>query len=59
VFTDFGNAFDPTYNADWEQSVGAGLRFATPIGPVRVDVAYALTKDLPGFRLHLGLGPDL
>ena len=59
VFTDFGNAFDPAYNADWEQSVGAGLRFATPIGPVRVDVAYALTKDPPGFRLHLGLGPDL
>jgi translocation and assembly module TamA len=59
VFTDFGNAFDPTYSSDWEQSVGAGLRFATPIGPVRLDVAYALTKDPAGFRLHFGLGPDL
>ncbi|MCG6943631.1 MAG: autotransporter assembly complex protein TamA [Thiohalocapsa sp.] len=59
VFTDFGNAFDPTYNSAWEQSVGGGLRFATPIGPIRVDLAYAITKDPAGFRLHLGLGPDL
>jgi len=59
VFTDFGNAFDPDYDADWEQSAGLGLRFSTPIGPVRVDVAYAITKDPAGFRLHLGLGPDL
>ena len=59
VFTDFGNAFDPDYNADWEQSAGVGLRFGTPIGPVRVDLAYALTKDPAGFRLHVGLGPDL
>jgi translocation and assembly module TamA len=59
VFTDFGNAFDPDYNADWEQSAGLGLRFATPIGPVRLDVAYAITKEPAGFRLHVGLGPDL
>jgi len=59
VFTDFGNAFDPDYDAEWEQSVGLGLRYATPIGPVRVDFAYALTKDTPGVRLHFGLGPDL
>ena len=59
VFTDFGNAFDPDSSADWEQSAGVGLRFATPIGPVRVDVAYAITKDPAGFRLHVGLGPDL
>ena len=59
VFTDFGNAFDPTYDADLEQSLGVGLRFATPIGPVRLDLAYALTKDPAGFRLHFGLGPDL
>jgi translocation and assembly module TamA len=59
VFTDFGNAFDPTYSSDWQQSAGVGVRFATPIGPVRLDVAYAITKDDGGFRLHFGLGPDL
>lgn len=59
VFTDFGNAFDPDYTSDWEQSAGLGVRFATPIGPVRIDLAYALTKEPGGFRLHFGLGPDL
>jgi translocation and assembly module TamA len=59
VFTDFGNAFDPTYTSDWEQSVGASVLYATPIGPVRVGVAYAMTKDPAGFRLVIGLGPDL
>ena len=59
VFTDFGNAFDPEFEAKWEQSVGLGLRYSTPIGPVRVDIAYALTKDPAGFRLHFSLGPDL
>jgi translocation and assembly module TamA len=59
VFTDFGNAFDPDYAQDFEQSVGAGIHWRTPVGQVRVEVAYALTKDPAGFRLHLILGPDL
>ncbi|WP_462320294.1 autotransporter assembly complex protein TamA [Halochromatium sp.] len=59
VFTDFGNAFDPDYQEEWEQSVGLGIRYSTPIGPVRIDLAYALTKDPAGFRLHFALGPDL
>ncbi|MEA3641261.1 MAG: autotransporter assembly complex family protein [Lamprobacter sp.] len=59
VFTDFGNAFDPDDENDWQQSVGLGIRYSTPIGPVRVDLAYALTKDPAGLRLHFALGPDL
>jgi translocation and assembly module TamA len=59
LFTDFGNAFDPDYEQEWEQSVGLGLRYSTPIGPVRIDVAYALSKEPAGFRLHFSLGPDL
>lgn len=59
VFTDFGNAFDPDFEQNWEQSVGVGVRYSTPIGPVRLDLAYALTKDPAGFRLHFALGPDL
>ncbi len=59
VFTDFGNAFDPEYEANWEQSAGLGLRYQTPIGPVRLDVAYQLTKAHGGVRLHLLIGPDL
>ncbi len=66
VFTDFGNAFDPDYTQTFQQSVGLGVRWASPIGQVRVDVAFALTKDqgddadgLPPARLHIVIGPDL
>jgi translocation and assembly module TamA len=65
VFTDFGNAFDPDYSQEWQQSVGLGVRWKSPIGQVRADVAFALTKDeggdgaLPPARLHLVIGPDL
>lgn len=65
VFTDFGNAFDPDYEQELAQSVGLGLRWASPIGQVRFDVAFALTKDqgdydgLPPARMHIVIGPDL
>ena len=59
VFTDFGNAFDPDYEQEFEVSVGTGVHWRTPVGQVRVEVAYAATKDPAGFRLHLILGPDL
>ncbi len=66
LFTDFGNAFDPDYDQKWNQSVGIGLRWKSPIGQIRADVAFALTKDddeddgfLPPARLHVVIGPDL
>lgn len=67
VFTDFGNAFDPDYDQVYQQSVGVGLRWLSPIGQVRIDVAFALTKDdwwderegTPPARLHFVIGPDL
>ncbi len=66
VFTDFGNAFDPSYEQQFEQSVGVGLRWLSPIGQIRLDVAFALTKDdwqqgdgFPPTRLHFIIGPDL
>ena len=59
IFTDFGNAFDPDYVNKVAVGAGLGIRWRSPIGQVRVDVAYALNKDDPGARLHLVLGPDL
>lgn len=59
LFTDFGNAFDPDEDLKWEQSLGIGVRYSTPIGPVRVDLAFPLTESSTSVRLHFGLGPDL
>ena len=58
VFADSGNAFNTFNDFDWQHSVGIGLRWLSPIGPVRVDLARALDKD-GGFRLHVTMGPDL
>ncbi len=64
VFTDLGNAFDPDYKQDIAQALGLGLRWASPLGPVRLDLAFALSKhqDEDGgtpARLHIVIGPDL
>lgn len=61
AFVDSGNSF---LGSDFETRTGAGIgaRWFTPIGPVRVDVAWPV-NTLPGAdrgpRLHISLGPDL
>lgn len=63
IFTDFGNAFDPDYEQELAQSVGMGVRWASPIGQVRFDLAFAVSRDAdegtPPARLHIVIGPDL
>jgi translocation and assembly module TamA len=66
VFTDFGNAFDPDYDNRYQQSVGVGVRWGSPIGQVRMDVAFGLTHEdyemfdgWPPARLVFAIGPDL
>lgn len=60
VFTDFGNAFDPDFSRDIEVGAGVGVRWKSPIGQIRVDVAFAPTKeDNPNARLIVVVGPDL
>ena len=58
AFVDAGNAFD---NADFDPEVGTGLglKWRSPLGPIRIYLGYPLTKDNPGIRLHLRLGADL
>lgn len=62
IFLDAGNvdpgldAFNPQ-NLKW--AMGAGLRYLSPIGPIRLDIAYRLSEDpTAGQRLqyHISLG---
>lgn len=59
IFYDFGNAFDPDYTAGFKQAAGAGLRWRTPVGLVRVDVAFKMGEPGNQARLHVVVGPDL
>jgi translocation and assembly module TamA len=61
AFVDAGNAFVGA-QVGARRGAGIGARWFTPIGPVRIDVAWPL--DVPagadsGPRLHISLGPDL
>ena len=41
VFVDSGSAFNGSM-PDWHTGVGIGLRWRSPVGPVRVDIAHGL-----------------
>jgi len=58
VFTDVGNAFNDFSEIEFKQSVGVGIRWLSPVGPIRLDLASALDDDNK-LRLHLSMGPDL
>lgn len=58
VFVDAGNAFDDT-DFDPEVGAGLGLKWRSPVGPVRLYLGYPVTADDKSVRIHLRLGADL
>ena len=59
AFYDFGNAFNSVDTLEIAEGAGIGLRWQTPIGAVRFDVATALSEPDRPWRIHLWIGPDL
>lgn len=62
VFVDAGDAFDDFDSDAFEMQlgVGVGVRWRSPVGPVRLDLAHGLGDDAQNaIRLHLSIGPDL
>ncbi|MCY7317942.1 MAG: autotransporter assembly complex protein TamA [Ramlibacter sp.] len=57
VFVDTGSAFNGT--PDFRTGVGIGLRWRSPVGPVRVDVARGLDNPDSPFQIYLNIGADL
>ncbi len=59
AFVDAGNAFaGEGASTGIKTGVGLGLRWRSPVGPVRVDLAHPLDNS-EIVRLHLRIGPDL
>ena len=59
VFTDIGNAYDKDFSNDTEYGVGLGVRWASPIGPIRIDVASGISDDGHPIRIHFFIGSAL
>lgn len=59
AFVDSGDAFDGL-SPELKTGAGLGVRWRSPVGPVRVDFASGLDRP-PGdtFRFSLSIGPDL
>lgn len=58
AFIDVGNAFDEIGDP-LKIGAGVGIRWISPVGPVRLDLASALSEDGNPLRLHLTLGAPL
>lgn len=57
VFVDAGSAYNDS--PDIHTGVGFGVRWRSPVGPVRIDVARGLKDPESPFQIYLGLGADL
>jgi translocation and assembly module TamA len=58
IFTDAGDAFSDEFNTN--VGAGIGLRWRSPVGLVRLDIAKPVVSDLEDeWRIHFVIGPDL
>lgn len=39
--------------------LGGGVRWRSPVGPIRIDIAHGFDDHAGGWQLHLSAGPDL
>lgn len=58
TFIDTGTSTN-NYNNPWKTGSGIGLRWITPLGPLRIDFAFAISEEDSPWLLHFSIGPDL
>jgi len=58
LFVDAGNASNSA-DIDWKTGAGLGLRYKTPVGMFRLDLAHPFDDPDSSFAFHISFGPDL
>lgn len=59
AFIDEGNAVDDVFDR-LATGVGMGIRWVSPVGPLRLDIAKGLDEEFDGgWRIHFSMGPEL
>jgi len=59
AFYDIGNSFNSFSTIDLFQGAGIGIRYYSPIGSLRFDVARQIAVNNPKFRIHFTVGFEL
>ncbi|WGI27245.1 autotransporter assembly complex protein TamA [Halomonas alkaliantarctica] len=57
IFIDNGDAFDNWGPNDLKTGAGAGVRWVSPVGPIRFDIAHPFDHE-DDWRLHFSIGPE-
>ena len=58
VFVDSGTATND-YDDSWKTGTGFGIRWISPVGPIRLDLAFAVSEKGSPWRIHFSMGPEL
>jgi translocation and assembly module TamA len=58
LFVDGGTATND-FSEQFEIGAGFGFRYLTPVGPIRIDHAWGLTKESKSTRLSITIGPEI
>ncbi|MFC0227564.1 autotransporter assembly complex protein TamA [Serratia aquatilis] len=60
VFVDSGQAVNDIKDSDFKTGAGVGVRWQSPVGPVKLDIAAPIgDKETHGVQFYIGLGPEL
>lgn len=59
IFSDFGNSFNKNFTNPLAYSMGLGIRWKSPVGPIRFDIASGISDDTYPIRLHFFIGSPL
>lgn len=58
TFYDVGNAFDDWSDMSLQRAAGVGIRWISPVGPIRLDLAHPFNGDHSPWRIHFAIGPE-
>ncbi|WP_192037056.1 autotransporter assembly complex family protein [Halomonas sp. YLGW01] len=58
AFVDTGNAFNAWSALEVKTGAGLGIRWVSPVGPIRFDVAHPYDDEDNDYRIHFSIGPE-
>ncbi len=58
AFVDTGDAFQDWWPEDLNTGAGLGVRWISPVGPIRFDIAHPFDDEDNAWRIHFAIGPE-